>query len=45
MSSLVLDTQSCATSGPVISVSSAIGGVTNEMPLAGGWPCAPPVAS
>ena len=37
MSSVVLETQSCAATGPVISVSSVIGGVTNEIP-AGAWP-------
>ncbi len=32
MSSVVLDTQSCAASGPVISVSASSGGVTSEKP-------------
>src|SRR5262245_66024791 len=32
MSSLVLDTQSCAASGPVISVSCSNGAVTSEIP-------------
>src|SRR5262249_61060329 len=33
MSSLALETQSCAASGPVISVSCSSGGVISEMPL------------
>ena len=38
MSSLELDTQSTAASGPVISVSAGSGGVSNETPIPGLMP-------
>ncbi len=41
MSSVSLDTQNTAASGPVISVSAASGGVSNETPMPGLIP--PPI--